>query len=174
MTDFGDPIHNSMRSVYEALGFAFFQAQAFESGVAYLIALAATQDQENGYGETQEASLKRNSKLTLGALLKALERSLPMQMEDQETLRLALSLRNKLTHHWLQDHIAQLGTESGRQMAVDRLESLSEGISIAQSVLNGYIDRFLRHHGWSTETLKKEAERAWELLNDGQSERLLH
>jgi len=174
MTDLSDPIHNSMRSVYEALGFAFFQAQAFESGVAYLIALAATQDQTSGHGETQEASLESTSKMTLGALLKALEKSLPMQLEDQETLRLALSLRNRLTHHWLHDHIAQLGTESGRQMAVDRLELLSEGLTVAQSVLNSYIDRFLRHHGWSTETLKKEAEKAWELLSDGQSDRLLH
>ena len=109
-----------LTDVFSVYGHASFYATLFEMELVALIqTVMPTASVRRSEWEQIDAKLR---KFTLGPLKRELQKHVALDDDFENYLEQMIELRNFLTHHFYEDHLLDLQTDTGRKRVLDELK----------------------------------------------------
>lgn len=147
-----------LREIYVRFGICAQYAQNIEILFIAVLKLAE-RARRPSITEPELADLDgQMSRDTFGRLLKKLRSKVALETGLEERLTKALSIRNRLIHHWFGLNAGNLLSEEGRYRCLADLQAMADHLSGTLKALHPIIDEYFRRIGWSREDVERGLE----------------
>lgn len=119
------PEGSGIKEVYAFFGLCAYQAQVLERGVINLAVGLHAKRLSSIAPEAVEPMFDRAEQKTLGQLLAAVRRQIPVPDSLERSLRVALQDRNVLSHHFFSIHDIDFVSDVGRESMIRELRAMT-------------------------------------------------
>jgi hypothetical protein len=155
-----ESVEEQHRDVYCHFGAAAARASEFEMVLTNILLLNAKRSGKVTTVEDFDAldAKLRESKKTLGNLLKEVKLGTTLPGRTLGALGQALDCRNYLIHHFFRDKAFEFETEEGRTRLVNELREARDYIVVATRLANDLVQSMARDFGITPEAVQAEAE----------------
>ena len=121
-----DADSNDREEVMKFAGLALFYAQILEDNVRWLASILHLPEPIVFGADELRSSRERFEQSTLGQLVRAIRKRVPVPPRLEDELRAALDARNQFIHGYFPSHQANYLSESGRSEMIKELRSISQ------------------------------------------------
>lgn len=149
-------------------GTTVFHCQIFEDNLCYLLALIS-EDRTPSEGHAFQASWEFHSRKTLGRLVDALGKLIPIQDDLEEFLFVGVENRNTIVHGFLTKNMLKLIDPKGRLDLIDELVRLRADIDARDRVIEAMVVTYIEKYGLKRPDLLGAVQRLWRIANPNRS-----
>lgn len=137
-----DPESYQVREVFARYGAAMYQAQVMEAALKQALVLTQLSEKALSTIGDFDAAAERNFSATLGLLIRRLRPALHDDQPLQDELRLALSMRNQLAHHFFWDYAVEFTSTTGRDGMLTYCERAEEIFTTVTTAIERLVRNF--------------------------------
>lgn len=149
----------SKREMFAHYGLTAYHAQCFEYELGNILSLQLRLDGKVSSFEELFSLDDKNSKRTLGNLLKKVRKFVKFDNKAEKRLNDALLKRNYLTHNFFSNNSIRILSIKGRSEMIMQLNDLSESFKIAESLVQNITSLLMKALGITDEQVKAEMDK---------------
>lgn len=127
-----------IKEVYARFGLAYYLGEVLHRGLCNVYALLSFEKPKDITRPRLEEKFAYAFSLTLGQVIKELERFLPSELNAQ--LQIALEKRNFLAHHFWYERIHLMGSAHGLRQMLDELHEMSQFFDELDQKVNKFLE----------------------------------
>ena len=146
-----------VRDTYAQFGLALFRAQTLEVEIVNAMVIARLPEKDHTSRQEIDAFMKRP--LTLGQLLKELNKYVRVHDELKQTLREAWKKRNWLAHDYFKERAMELMSSAGCNRMISELKEAEQLFWYAAQTLDISVKQIREQFGITDAVLESEFER---------------
>lgn len=142
-----------IKEAYACFGLAYYQGEVLHRGLCNSYALLSFEKPNDRTRPRVEEKFAYAFSLTLGQIIKELEKILPSELNEQ--LQIALEKRNFLAHHFWYERIHLMSNECGLVQMLNELNEISQLFNDLNQKINETLEPRLREIGLTDELINR-------------------
>jgi len=146
-----DDEDKQISELYEAFGLAMYQAQSLEREIAILLVTAQAGRPSRLTLFQLEDLYEKSFRRTLGPLIHAVRREIPLHVNLEKRLFDALETRNFLVHNYFWERAGEVQTTEGRASMIKELRQFADDFDRLDNELTPISSAWARHLGVTVE-----------------------
>lgn len=150
------------RELFAYFGLAIYHAQCIERQLAILLAVKPGIDTQEFFWQEFDRLCSFYFRKTLGSLIETMKVTINIPKDLEISLQGALDTRNWLVHNFFWDRAVDILKEEGREMMINELRELSEGLNAIDDKFVDITNTLVRKLGVTEDVIQETLEKMLE------------